>query len=124
MILTGNRFGIRAVRAVAKNATGTLTAAELGKGLITSTSAAATLLTLPLGTALSSQFKPKRGDTLSFIVDNNLGASLVTIVVATGIVAATAVITGGATLTVASGSVGHFKLYFKTASTALLYRTS
>lgn len=122
MIRTGNRFRIRAVKAVAKNATATLTASELGKGLITSTSAATTTLTLPTASALASHLQPKRGDKFEFIVDNSAGANVVTVAVGTGITAATAVLTGSATLTVAAGSVGHFLLYFKTANTAILYR--
>lgn len=122
MILSGTRFGIRALKAVAKNATATLTADELGKGLITSTSAAATSLTLPLASDLSGLLKPKRGDILQFIVDNSAGASVVTVVVNTGIVVAPALVAGDNLLTVAVGSVGHFLLYFKTVSTAIVYR--
>lgn len=121
---TGNRFHIRTVKKVAKNATATLTAQELGKGVITSTSAAATSLTLPTAVKVIGHLKAKRGDNYPFIVDNSAGASIVTLVVATGIVAAPAVITGGATLTVAVGSVGFFKIYFTSPTAALLYRTS
>lgn len=124
MIRTGNRFRIRAVKKVAKNSTATLTASELGKGIITSTSAAATSLTLPLATKVISHLKAKRGDQYDFVVDNSAGANTVTMVVNTGIAAGPAVITGGATLTIANGSVGFFKLYFKSGTEAILYRTS
>lgn len=124
MIRSGNRFRIRAVKKVAKNVTATLTAAELGKGVITSTSAAAVSLTLPTATQAVNHLGASRGDQYDFVVDNSVGANIVTVVVNTGITTGTVVITGAATLTVAAAQVGIFKLYFTSATTAKLYRTS
>lgn len=108
--------------AVALNATATITAAQLIKKYITSTSAAATSLTLPTAALLATALAAVRGTVLEFIVDNTAGANVVTIVASTGIVAGTAVLTGGATLTVAAGQVGYFRIFFKTAAAALIYR--
>ena len=125
MIRTGNRFRIRFQKKVAKNVTATLTAAELGKGIITSTSVAPVTLTLPTGTSIGGSLKAAQGDKYDFTVDNSVGASVVTLAVNTGIVVPTTiVITGSATLAVAAGQVGLFKLYFKTATTAILFRAS
>jgi len=125
MIRTGNRFRIRFQKKVAKNATATLTAAELGKGVITSTSAAATNLTLPTAVQVIGNLKAERGDKYDFTVDNSAGASLVTLVLSTGIVVpSTVVITGSNVLTIAAGQVGLFQLYFKSPTTATLFRKS
>lgn len=107
---------------VAVNATETGTADQILAGGITSTSAAAVAYTLPTGTLLGTAAKAAQGTWLDFAVDNSDGANTVTVTASTGIVAATAVITGGATLTVASGAVGLFRIYFKTATTAVIYR--
>lgn len=107
---------------VAANATATLTAAQVKAGVITSTSAAATSLTLPTGALLGSALKAARGLWFEFAVDNSVGGNIVTVVASAGIVAATAVITGSATLTVGVGAVGLFKIYFLTATTAVIYR--
>ena len=111
--------------AVPANVTQTLTASPLSNGLITSTSAAATNLTLPTATLLATQLGAVQGTTFEFIVDNSAGASLVTLVLGTGIIVPTTVtITGSNILTVASGNVGIFRLYFKSATTAIIFRTS
>lgn len=109
--------------AVALNATATITAAQLAAKYITSTSAAATSLTLPTAALLAAQLGAVRGTVLEFIVDNTDGANTVTLVASTGIVAGTATLTGGATLTVAAGQVGYFRIFFKTNAAALIYRT-
>lgn len=125
MIKSENRFRIRFPKRVAKNATSALTAAELGKGIITSTSAAATSLTLPTGTLIGRHLNAQRGDQYPFVVDNSLGANIVTLVLATGIVVpTTVVITGSNVLTVAAAQVATFKLYFKSKTEATLFRTS
>lgn len=102
--------------------TGTLTAAQVFGGIVASLSAAAVSATLPLATDLVALLGAKQGTQLDFTVDNSAGANTVTVVVNTGITAATAVITGGATLTVASGKVGFFRLYFISTTAAILYR--
>ena len=125
MIKSDNRFRIRFPKKVAKNATAVLTSEELGKGIITSTSAAATSLTLPTATLIARHLKAERGDQYEFVVDNSVGANIVTVVVGAGIVVpTTVVITGSATLAVAVGQVGVFKLYFKSKTAATLFRTS
>lgn len=108
--------------AVALNATATITAAQLAARYITSTSAAATSLTLPTAALLAAQIGAQQGDVLDFTVDNTGGANTVTIVASTGLVATTPVITGGATLTVAAGFVGFFRIFFKSATAGLIFR--
>jgi len=112
----------------ALNATGTLTADLLKTKYITSTSAAAVTATLDtwanIMTALGiTTNAAARGIEIDFEIDNSAGANTVTVAVATGIVAATPVITGGATLTVAAGTFGKFKLIGKSVTAALLFRT-
>ena len=72
------------------NATATATAAEVATGYITSTSAAATTITLPTGTDLGAALGATRGTTLDLYVDNTAGASTVTIAVATNGILSTA----------------------------------
>lgn len=107
---------------VAVNATATGTAAQILAGGITSTSAAAVAYTLPTGALLGAAANAARGTWLDFAVDNSVGANTVTVTPSTGITAATAVITGGATLTVAATAVGLFRIYFLTTTTAVIYR--
>lgn len=104
-------------------ATATLTAAQLQKRYIITTSAAATSLTLPTATLLGAAIGATRGTEFDFEIDNSAGANIVTLVVGTGIVAATPALTGGATLTVAVGTFGKFKIIFKDATNALIFRT-
>lgn len=120
---SNTKFATLKRKALAVNATATLTAAQVSNGLITSTSAAATSITLPTATILADQLQAKRGNDFSLIIDNSAGASTVTLVVNTGITAITAVITGGATLTVASGTVAYFRIYFTSITTAKIART-
>jgi hypothetical protein len=106
----------------AQNATGTITAANLLKKYITSTSAAAVTMTLPTATLLGTALSATRGTEMDFTVDNYAGANIVTVAVGTGITVPAAVITGADTLTVAAGTIGRFKIIFKTATAALLIR--
>lgn len=108
--------------ASAINATATATAAQLATGLITSTSAAPTTITLPTATSFAPLVGGKVGTEYEFIVDNSAGASTVTIAVNTGITNNTGVITGANTLTIASGTVGLFRLYYTSTTTAILFR--
>jgi hypothetical protein len=108
----------------AVNATATIAAAELAKGYVTSTSAAATTITLPTATQLATELGATRGTVFSFYVDNTAGASTVTVAVGSGIVAASA-LTGGTTLTVsASATVGiaSFQIVFSSATAGVLSR--
>lgn len=96
--------------------------AAIAAGLITSTSAAAVTLTLPTAVQLAAKFKGVRGVSVEFTVDNSAGASTITVAVSTGVVVGTAVITGSDSLTILSGKVGVFKLYFTSATAVLLSR--
>lgn len=111
--------------AVAINATATITASQLKQRYITTTSVAAETLTLPTVALMVSGglVAGTQGEEFDFEVDNSAGANTVTIAVGTGTTAATPVITGGATLTVAAGTFGKFKLIFKSPTAALLFRT-
>lgn len=106
---------------VSINATATATAAQLVTGAIKSTSAAATSITLPTPALTLAALQAAQGTSFDFIIDNSAGASTVTIVAGTGWTAL-AVVTGGNTLTVASGSVGIFRIYFKSGTTAVIGR--
>ncbi len=125
----GNNAPVKApiyrTTATAINATATVTAAQLAGGLLTSTSAAATTMTLPTATLLGTQLKASQGTSFKFYVDNTAGANTVTVAVGSGIVAAAPVITGGATLTVAASAtqgIGIFEIVFSSATAAVLYR--
>ena len=108
--------------ATAKNTTATLTGTEIATGLITSTSAAAVALTFPTAASLLSAVGGAIGSSFELIVDNSVGANTITMTPSATITAATAVITGGDTLTVASGATGIFRIYFPSATTAKVYR--
>ena len=114
--LTTNRV------ATAINSTATATAAQTATGYITSTSAAATSITLPTATLLAAQLNANAGSSFDLVVDNTAGSNTVTMVVGSGIVAASA-ITGGTTLTVASGAIGVFKIVFSSTTAAKIGRT-
>ena len=58
------------------NATATATAAQVATGYITSTSAAATTITLPTGTLLGAALSAVKGTVMDLYVDNTGGASL------------------------------------------------
>jgi hypothetical protein len=116
--------------AYAAPATATLTAAQLMQKYIITTSAAATSLTLPTAALLGAALGATQGFEFEFEIDNSGGSNIVTVVVGTGIVAATPALTGGATLTVAAGTFGKFKIIFKTPNAgapttyaALIFRT-
>lgn len=108
--------------ATAVDVTATTTGVAIAKGLITSTSAAAVALTLPLATDLATAIGAVQGTSVDFMVDNSAGANTVTVTPNTGITAVTAVVTGGATLTVASGAVGIFRIFFTSATVAKIAR--
>lgn len=102
---------------VAINATATATAQQVASGYITSTSEAATSITLPTGTLLGAELKAVRGTVFDLFVDNTAGANTVTILVATnGIVSALGAANAAESglLTVPSGVTGQacFRLMF------------
>ena len=111
------------------NATATATAAEVATGYITSTSAAATTITLPTGTLLGAAISAAKGTVLDLYIDNTGGASTVTIAVATnGILSSAAADTPGSfgDLTVASGATGlaRFTIMFSSATAYVFTRTA
>ena len=130
--VTGNIAGsgsITHATTSAINATATATAAEVATGYITSTSAAATAITLPTGTLLGAALGAVRGTVFDLYVDNTLGASTVTMAVATnGILSSAAADTPGSfgDLTVAAGATGiaRFTLMFASATAYTFSRTA
>jgi hypothetical protein len=127
--ITFNAAVVRKNTASAINATATATAAQVAGGLITSTSAAATSITLPTATQLGTQLGAVQGTMFDFVVDNTAGSNTVTIIVGSGIVAAKQVSSGDtavdALLTVAASAtvgIGLFRLVFSSATAAILYR--
>jgi hypothetical protein len=111
------------------NATGTATAAQVATGYITSTSAAATTITLPTGTLLGAALGATQGTVFDLYVDNTGGANTVTMAVATnGILSSAAADTPGSfgDLTIAAGATGiaRFTLMFSSATAYTFSRTA
>ena len=111
------------------NATATATAAQVITGYITSTSAAATTITLPTGTLLGAALGATAGTVMDLYVDNTGGASTVTMVVATnGILSSAAADTAGSfgDLTIAAGATGlaRFTIMFSSATAYVFTRTA
>lgn len=109
--------------ALAVNVTATLTAAQMLARYFTSTSVAAVTITTDTATNLAAALGAVQGTEFDFEIDNSGGANTVTVALGTGITAATSPITGGSTLTVIAGTFGKFKIIFKSATTALIFRT-
>ena len=98
--------------AVTANSTATLTADKVASGYITSTSAAATTLTLPTGTLLGTKLGASKGTVFDLYIDNTAGANVVTIAVATnGIISAlgAAVAASAGLKTIPAGVTGQAK---------------
>ena len=111
------------------NATNTATGAQVATGYITSTSAAATVITLPTGTALGEAIGAVRGTVLDLYVDNTAGASNVTIAVAVnGILSTAAADTAGSfgdlTITAGATGLGRFTIMFSSPTTYVFTRTA
>lgn len=111
------------------NSTATATAAQVASGYITSTSGAATTITLPTGTLLGAQLGATQGTTTLLYVDNTAGANTVTIAVAVnGILSAlaTAASASAGLLTVPSGVTGmaEFTIMFSSATAYTFTRTA
>ena len=122
--LTGNVTGN-----VTGNIAGSGTLTQVATGYITSTSAAATAITLPTGTLLGAALGAVRGTVFDLYVDNTLGASTVTMVVAVnGILSSAAADTPGSfgDLTIAAGATGiaRFTLMFASATAYTFSRTA
>jgi hypothetical protein len=111
------------------NATATATAAQVAAGYITSTSAAATTITLPTGTLLGAAVSATQGTVLDLFIDNTAGASTVTVAVATnGILSTAAADTAGSfgDLTIAAGATGlaRYTIMFSSATAYVFTRTA
>ncbi len=121
--------GHQVTAANAINATATASAAVVATGYITSTSAAATTITLPTGTLLGQALGAVQGTSLDLFIDNTAGASVVTIAVATnGILSTAAADTPGSfgDLTVAAGVTGlaRFTIMFSSPTAYVFTRTA
>lgn len=131
---TGNvTFGVANVAGhattAAINSTATATAAQVATGYITSTSGAATTITLPTGTLLGTQLNATQGSVFELYVDNTAGANTVTMAVAVNGIKSDAAATTAASfgqLTVASGvtGIGRFTLMFSSATAYVFTRTA
>ncbi len=130
-VISQNGFigGHQVESANAINATGTATPTQVASGYITSTSAAATTITLPTGTALGNAIGATKGTVLDLYIDNTAGANTVTIAVNTNAILSTAAAdTAGSfgDLTVASGATGlaRYTLMFSSATAYVFTRTA
>jgi sulfur carrier protein ThiS len=113
----------------AVNATGTATAAQVADGYITSTSAAATTITMPTGTALGAALNASQGTVLDLFIDNTAGANTVTVAVNTNaILSSAAADTAGSfgDLTIAAGATGlaRYTIMFSSATAYVFTRTA
>ena len=111
------------------DATATATAAQVATGYVTSTSAAATTITLPTGTLLGAALGATQGTSIDLFIDNTAGASTVTVAVAVnGVLSSAAVDTAGSfgDLTIASGATGLacFRIMFSSATAYVFTRTA
>lgn len=108
----------------AVSGTATVTAAQLITGSLVFSGGAGTQ-TLPTGTLLGAALNASAGTVFDFAVDNTAGTGTCTIAAATTLIAGPAVITGGATLTVANSAtqgIGLFRIVFSSATAAVLFR--
>lgn len=116
----------------AVNATATATAAQVATGYITSTSAAATTITLPTGTALGSLLGATQGTTLDLYIDNTAGANTVTVAVNTNAILSTGAVDASAAagtfgdLTIAAGAtgIGRYTIMFSSPTAYVFTRTA
>jgi hypothetical protein len=109
--------------ATSYTASASVTAGELGKGILTVSSGTCTL-TLPTASALATNLGVSAGTYFDFVVTNTASGGTATVAVNTGIVAVSA-ITGGTTLTLANSStqgVAMFRITFISSSAAILSR--
>ena len=130
-VVSQNGFitGHQPTAANAINATATATAAQVADGYITSTSAAATTITLPTGTALGTALGASQGTVLDLYIDNTAGANAITVAVNTNAVLSSAAVdTAGSfgDLTIAAGATGiaRFTLMFSSATAYTFTRTA
>jgi hypothetical protein len=115
---------LRGANTAAVSGTAAITVANLIAGNLVFTGGAGTQ-TLPNAAAIVAVNGAAQGTQMQFSIDNTAGSGTCTLAVNTGIVAATPIITGGATLTVANSAtqgIGLFRLVFSSASAAVLFR--
>lgn len=127
--LTALNANLSTHTASAINSTATATAAQVATGYITSTSGAATTITLPTGTLLGAALGAVAGTVFKLYIDNTGGSNTVTIAVATNGIKSDAANTTAASfgqLTVASGVTGlaEFTLMFSSATAYAFTRTA
>ena len=104
--------------------TATITAAQLLTGSLVFSGGAGTQ-TLPTGTLLGAALDAAQGTTLDFSVDNTAGSGTCTLAAGTNMIAGPAVVTGGATLTVAASAtqgIGLFRIVFSSSTAAVVFR--
>ena len=111
------------------NSTATATAAQVATGYITSTSAAATTITMPTGTLLGAELGATAGTSFDLVINNTAGASTVTLAVAVnGILSTAAADTAGSfgDLTTAAGVTGmsRYTLLFASPTAYTITRTA
>ncbi len=110
----------------ALNSTGTITAAMVNNGGITSTSGSAVTATIDTLANMVTQFGGSAGQTIAFVVDNIAGSNTVTVALPSGLTANKQVSSGdGAVavlLTVAAGYAGKFEIYFTSTTVAVINR--
>ena len=128
--LTATNAPVTTHTPVAINSTASATAAQVASGYITSTSAAATTITLPTSTLIATALGAVQGTVFDFYIDNTAGANTVTITVdasqvksQVAQVATYGVPTFGLFI-VASGTTGlaQFRLVFSSATAASIAR--
>ncbi len=104
--------------------TATLTAAQVATGALVFSGGAGTQ-TMPTGTLMGAALNARQGTTFDFTVDNTAGSGTCTLAAGTNMVAGPAVVTGGATLTVANSAtqgIGLFRMVFLSSTAAVLFR--
>ena len=111
------------------NSTATATVAQVASGYITSTSASATTITLPTGTALGNAIGATKGTVLDLYIDNTGGSNAVTIAVNTNAILSTAAADSSGSfgdLTVAAGATGlaRYTLMFSSPTAYVFTRTA
>jgi hypothetical protein len=111
------------------NASATATAAQVADGYITSTSASATAIQMPTGTALGSFIGASQGTSFDLYVDNTAGAQTVTMSVNTNaILSSAAADTAGSfgDLTIAAGATGlaRYTIMFSSPTAYVFTRTA
>jgi hypothetical protein len=100
------------------NSTATATAAQIAAQVVTSTSPAATSITLPSANSILTQINGVKGTYFPLRVDNIAGANTVTIVLPGSITSGST----GTPLTIAAGTAAMYEIYWSTTTTAVIYR--